>query len=139
MFENYEKIEVFIPHQIKSEANIFKHWGTKHRKKVNLQNTVIIYLKNKYKFFLPAIITFTRISSRELEEDNLIYAFKYVKDIVAKIVIEGVEFTSNRPIGSYDGDPRLKFKYAQKQNKNEPNKILHNGFIITIERKNEIS
>ena len=56
MCENYEKIEVFIPHQIKSEANIFKHWGTKHRKKVNLQNTVIIYLKNKYKFFcLPLL------------------------------------------------------------------------------------
>lgn len=63
---------------------------------------------------LPAVITLTRIAPTQLDFDNLVTAFKHIRDVVADLLIPGMQ------PGRADGDERLSWVYLQKKiNPNE--------------------
>ena len=134
-----DKIIVFIPIKIVSEANNTNHWSVKRRRSTALQWAIIHALKNMFVFSLPCTITFERIGKRFLDYDNLVHAFKSARDIVAKIVIDSIELQLDRPIGQYDSDPRLTFIYSQKSFLNGFEEKRPLGFTITIEKNHEIN
>ncbi len=128
-----DKIMVFVPHKIVSEANNRDHWTKKKKRKDSLQVAVAAHLLKIKTFPLPCIITLERIGKRLLDDDNLAHSFKHVRDMIAKIIIERIDFVHNGPIGCYDGDPRLTWKYEQRTQKKSVFGDSPLGFYITIE------
>lgn len=53
----------------------------------------------------PMVVTFTRVSPRKLDDDNLAFAFKGIRDEVAAY------------FGMDDADPRIEWRYAQAKGK----------------------
>ncbi len=95
---------------LKSEANISRFWALKS--KVNKSQKLLI----RYKFFndqpqitLPCVVKLTRFSPRELDFDNLVYAFKSIRDEVADHILPG--FAKGRA----DGDKRITWEYIQEK------------------------
>lgn len=95
---------------LKSEANISRFW-LKKSKIVKNQKLLI-----RYKFFndspkitLPCLVKLTRYSPRELDYDNLVYAFKFMRDEVAENIIPGLAK------GRADGDKRITWEYLQEK------------------------
>lgn len=120
-------IHVEIPMKINSEANNRDHWTKKLKRKRALWGMISLYLSEKT-FPLPCKVTLTRMGKRTLDEDNLAYAFKGVRDAVSKIIIEASNLPSDtiyRPMGYHDSDPRIKWSYDQKKGPY--------AFLITIE------
>lgn len=101
-----------IPFRLPSEANISDHWTKKHKRKQ--QQKAVIHgfcywkLKNAK---LPLTIELTRCGPKQLDYDNLVIAFKTIRDTLADIIIPGL-----RP-GRADDNPDLHFKYAQEVSK----------------------
>ena len=134
-----DKIIVFVPHKIVSEANNFDNRWKKQARKESLHWAVKAALsQHSGEFPLPCLITFERIGKKMLDDDNLAYAFKAARDMVAKVVIERTEPGPVKPIGQYDSDSRLNFKYAQRSNKDELGHIHQIGFYIIIEETEKI-
>lgn len=122
---------VKIPVRILSEANNRDHWYQKLKRKKKLWQAISIYLSGK-KFPLPCKITLERIGPRKMDDDNLAYSFKSVRDAVSKIIIEAhfkPKASEKRPMGYHDSDPRLFWHYGQKKGPY--------AFTITIEPHEE--
>ena len=66
---------------------------------------------------LPCHIKLTRLSSRSLDDDNLLFAFKSIRDYIADKLIPGLQ------IGRADGDKRITWEYAQETEKKQAVKI----------------
>jgi hypothetical protein len=134
-----DKIIVFVPHKIVSEANNRDHWTKKNKRKIALFWAIKSALcQYNGEFPLPCIITLERVGKRNLDDDNLAYAFKSVRDFLAKIIIERTEKALVKPIGCYDSDPRLTWKYEQRTQANTFIKNQPLGFWITIEALEKI-
>ncbi len=87
-----------------SEANTREHWAAKHkRKKAQQRDFAILWKARRPNVPIPARVTFTRYSCNTMDLDNLAGSFKHIQD----------EFC--RQIGIDDGDPRLRFVYAQER------------------------
>lgn len=108
----YEKkhISWMFDFHLKSEANISRFWAKKS--KVNKNQKLLI----RYKFFndnpkitLPCVVKLTRFSPRELDFDNLVYAFKSIRDEVADQILPGLAK------GRADGDKRISWEYLQEK------------------------
>lgn len=114
------KIEIKVPYKIFSEANVKEHWAIKNRRKKAIFNYLNHFLK------LPpmksAKITFIRISPRSLDYDNLLYAFKNVRDYIADRIIPG------KKMGQADSSKNLSFFYEQQRGD-----AKEFAFIIVIE------
>lgn len=119
---------IFIPMKIVSEANNREHWTVKNKRKNQLGYYINSALNGK-SFPIPACVTFERSGVRQLDDDNLAYAFKGVRDTVAKLIVEYIDGVDSKPKprGFHDSDPRISWKY--KQCKGLP------GFYIHIERR----
>jgi hypothetical protein len=104
-----EKIELNLPIRLVSESNCSEHWSKKAKRHKTQQWLVKHYL-NDYDLsrMLPCTITLTRRAARNLDDDNLVGAFKWIRDQVAACLIPG-----KRP-GMADSDPRIKWLYAQE-------------------------
>lgn len=103
-----KSLEWTFDFHLKSEANISRHWFRKS--KVNKTQKQII----RYKFFndqpnisMPCIVKLTRFSQRELDFDNLVYAFKSIRDEIADQILPGLAK------GRADGDKRISWEYLQ--------------------------
>jgi hypothetical protein len=103
-----KKIEWILDIQLKSEANISRFWA-KRRKITQTQK-----LHVRYKFFndrpnitLPCHIKLTRISPRELDYDNLVHAFKWIRDEIEDNIKPGLAH------GRADDDKRFTWEYLQ--------------------------
>lgn len=124
------KIEILIPVNTVSEANMRECWQAKYRRKINQQTTVWAYLKvnenrRSLNLKLPAIITLTRIGVHDLDQDNLAGSNKHVQDTIAKF------------LGINDGDKRLMWEYEQRRPLPAEKSSLCDGKYgvqITIER-----
>jgi hypothetical protein len=116
-----------IPLKIVSAANVREHWAIKHRRDKMQKNTVLAYL-NRYNGMvnLPCKIKLTRVSPRKLDDDNLQYAFKAIRDAVCSFIIPGLA------PGRADDDERLQIEYVQ--NSDGPG---INGFRVSIEYEQE--
>lgn len=105
-------IYTYLPIYLEPTANKRLHWGAV-KKIYDLQEQWIKSALNGQMCDakLPATITLTRVSPRELDFDNLVTAFKHVRDVIAALLIPGL-----RP-GRADSDDRLTWKYLQKKDK----------------------
>lgn len=103
-----------VPIEIFNEANqANQHWRIKS-KRHNAQNfSVQHYLKNVCNFKnMPIHLKLIRISPRMLDcEDNLPYAFKWVKDTLANMLIPGLQW------GRADDSDLLTWSYGQNKGK----------------------
>lgn len=113
-----------IPIRVISEANQREHWAAKNRRKKSQQEATMIYahhaLHGYRNVHLPATVRLIRVGPKALDSDNLAGAFKHVQDAVA------------RYLRVDDGDPRVKYEYAQ-----EPNGKREYVVRVEIEAKNQ--
>ena len=91
---------VHLPIATVSESNRRDHWQVK-RKRAKAQRQMAAALVPR--FGLPCVVTLTRVSPRELDDDNLRGALKAVRDGVAD------------RLGIDDRDPRVEWRYAQRK------------------------
>lgn len=101
-----------------SEANIDDHWSKKRNRRLFQQNYIA---QQWYTLGLdikpPVRVTLTRLAPRTLDDDNLVTAFKSIRDRVASLIVPGL-----KP-GRADNDPRIEWKYSQEKNKQYQVKI----------------
>jgi hypothetical protein len=107
--KNAGKILLEIPMRLMSEANTHQHWRKKYERNKRQQKAVrLTWLSKRPHVSLPCRISFTRSGPRKLDFDNLVYAFKAIRDEVADLLIPGKEN------GQADSDERLEFSYKQE-------------------------
>lgn len=105
-----EIIDWYFHHKIISEGNNSDFWVKKNKRKKDLQKLIFFeWINSQKKLPYPATITLIRISPRNLDYDNLVFAFKRVRDYVSYLY-----FTDDK-IGSKDNDPNLTWEYKQEK------------------------
>lgn len=102
----------FLPIITKSEANMHEHW-TKKSKRAVMQKKVIWakWNQSNTQVNLPCVVKLIRCGVQLLDEDNLMIAFKAIRDQLADLIIPGLAQ------GRADGDPRIKWEYEQEKAK----------------------
>lgn len=116
-------LTVEVPVKLISEANTSDHWTVHMRRKHNVQKQLQLALNAKLghrSLTTPAKVVLTRIG-KKLDDDNLLGAFKSVRDKIADAIIPG-----KRP-GRADDSPLIEWEYKQ-----EPRKGRLEGFIVEI-------
>lgn len=108
-----------IPIRLQSEGNINEHWGKKQTRKK--QQDKHLWLENvnmsanleadRRVLPYPCVVKFTRYGIRLLDDDNLVYAFKHIRDVVASYIKPGLA------PGQADSDEKIKWIYEQKTGK----------------------
>jgi hypothetical protein len=112
--EGFKVIRFLIPIQTVSEANRRDHWAEKAKRAKLHRMTARICCPGAD---LPCLVTMTRCSPRALDDDNLRSALKHARDGIAD------------KLGVDDRDPRVEWKYAQRQVKKNASEI---GVLVEI-------
>lgn len=100
--------EIIIPIKTVSESNSRDHWRVAHSRHKSQKAAVRwTLLSEDLQVDLPCTITLVRCGKRELDDDNLMGALKYVRDAIADYLIPGLA------PGRADDDRRIHWKYAQ--------------------------
>ena len=94
------RIEVELPIHIVSVANKREHWGARARRAQTHRRSALLVPKLAWRF--PVEITLTRLGGRQMDDDNLVAAFKALRDGIAA------------RLGLDDADPRLRWRYEQE-------------------------
>jgi hypothetical protein len=118
-----------LPIATVSEANSREHWHVSAKRHTAQQWAIRLHFC-EVGLPLPCIVKFSRISPRVLDDDNLTSAFKWIRDEMAKIIIQQHENDIDkflRGFGRYDSDSRIKWEYAQE--KGSPQRIRIEIFI----------
>lgn len=100
---------VKIPVRLVSEGNMRQHWTKAHKRKKDVQRTIILFLQPHKKPSLPCRITLTRIAPRSLDMDNLATCLKSSIDCIADWLLPGMA------AGRADGDVKLEFMWDQRK------------------------
>ena len=101
-----------IPLKLESEANSNDHWTRKSKRHKKQKFVVTAYLKAYLdKKHVPCKVLLTRYSPRSYDDDNVVTAFKYVRDAVSEYLLDC------KRAGRADNDPRIKWDYAQEKTK----------------------
>lgn len=100
-----------IPMRLMSEANTHQHWRKKHERTKRQQKAIrLIWLCKRPIVGLPCRVSFTRIGPRNLDSDNLAYAFKAIRDQLASLIRPGLA------PGHADGDDSgIEWCYSQEK------------------------
>lgn len=95
--------------KIISEANNTDHWSKKlKRKKIQIMKMYTLkYIINTFNLKQP-VVRLTRIAPRCLDDDNLVYAFKYIRDHISDVIYPGYAPGRSDAMG-------IKFEYAQEK------------------------
>jgi len=112
-----------IPIKTISEMNCNEHWTKKSKRHKQQQFFVrVSYNNNCECISLPCTVKLTRLSPYCLDEDNLLAAFKYIRDELSECMIPektGSYINKNGKIvkikGRADSDPRIKWEYYQEK------------------------
>lgn len=101
--------EWILPIKTISEANCSEHWAKKSKRHNAQKFRIWAHFKNeKPKINLPCKIKLTRYGKRMLDSDNLLSAFKWIRDEISAYIIPGLN------PGKADDDTRIKWEYKQK-------------------------
>lgn len=101
-----------IPIRLKSEANIREHWTAKHKRIKEYKKRIeAALLCDKIDIELPIQLTLIRIAPRALDLDNLLFAFKPIRDFICDKLIPGL-----KP-GRADSSHLIDIRYAQETRK----------------------
>jgi hypothetical protein len=104
------RIEITLPIKLVSELNLREHWSKKSKRHENLRKIVTLaFLGRRRHITLPCQVTLTRVAPNALDFDNLVGAFKSMRDYVADQIIPGLA------MGRADGDPRITWQYTQEK------------------------
>ena len=115
--------EIKIPNfNIVSESNSSEHYLVKSKRHKIQKHIVWAYLKRIPIPQMPITVTLTRYAPRPYDGDNVIPAFKYVRDAISEYILGEVDNKKYRP-GRADSDPRIKWKYSQEKTTHEENYI----------------
>lgn len=110
-------MKIELEHKIYS-PNKSLHWSIKGRNNKKLRELIgRAFLIHKKNLSIPSDIYLVRIAPRKFDDDNLIGAFKGIRDIVADLFYPGL------PRGAADGLPGLYWHYSQEQGKKKEYKI----------------
>src|SRR5215469_18479034 len=101
------KLSLHLPLKTVSESNCFEHWTKKHKRHKEQKNAV----HSAFKLNLPAKVTLTRISPKQLDSDNLAGSFKWIRDAVAE------EFRPGLAPGRADDHAGFTWVYEQRKGK----------------------
>lgn len=103
-----------LPIKTISEANCVEHW-TKRAKRHKLQKNWIKAAFQSEEIVFPQIvhIKMIRISPRFLDDDNLVSAFKHIRDAIAS------QLRPNKAPGQADNDKDITWQYAQEKGKSQ--------------------
>ncbi len=120
-----EKIVWEIPLKTVSEANSSEHWSVSSKRHRQQQFFVrALFHGSNDPIPLPCTITLTRLNSRGLDDDNLVSAFKHLRDEIALCIFPEKRKccllkngNTRRIKGVGDSDPRLHWEYAQEKSK----------------------
>lgn len=115
-----------IPMRLMSEANTHQHWRKKYERNKRQQKAIkLVWLSKRPVVGVPCRVCLTRIGPRNLDYDNMVYAFKSVRDQVAELILPGLAK------GAADGEGRgIEWSYSQE--------IGLYGIRIEIECANQI-
>ena len=102
------EIEVFVPIKTVSEGNMREHWGSRAGRHKKQKIATAAALK-PFTVKLPCHVTLIRISARPLDDDNLQFSFKAIRDAIADVLIPGLK------AGRADNDPRITWAYDQRK------------------------
>lgn len=92
--------------------NIQEHWTNRHKRNKRIFSLISRkWVFEKAKVSLPCTITLIRLAPREYDYDNLVFAFKGVRDTIASLIIPG------QAPGRADADPRITWVYKQEKAK----------------------
>lgn len=116
-------LEAMIPMELPSGANLREHWATK-AKRVKMQREAGFLLVSSEPELLDICsglkagskycVTFHRVGKRLLDDDNLAYAFKAVRDGVAQALLVN------------DNHPGVQWAYEQSTGK-------HCSIVVKVE------
>jgi hypothetical protein len=96
-------MNVLVPVRTVSEANVRHHWRQRHARAAEQRfMTRALVRGHRGRLALPVTVTFVRLGSRDLDDDNLRGALKAVRDGVA----DAFDLAN-------DNDPRITWKYEQ--------------------------
>lgn len=99
---------VSVPMKAESTANKREHWAARHRRTLPQRKAAALKSKALVRELRPALtVTLTRVSPRELDDDNLRGALKSFRDGVASALRVD------------DRTPLVRWEYAQRRG--EPN------------------
>ena len=106
-----------------SEANSSEHWTAKAKRHKSQQHFVrLLYETHIKDVGLPCTITLTRLSPRQLDDDNLVTSMKYIRDELSECILPELRKTYVTRKGHLafikgraDSDPRIRWKYDQKK------------------------
>lgn len=102
-----------IPIKVQSEQNMREHWAIANKRHQNQKLAIRSFMDiDSPEITMPCTIKLIRIAPREMDEDNVIYSFKYVKDQIADYIKPGLA------PGRADDDKRMTWLYSQE--KGEP-------------------
>src|SRR5271168_12674 len=88
--------------------NIKIIWQKKYLKDRHMRRDLRFLLMQHNRPDLPCRITLKRCGKRKMDSDNVVTAFKHIRDEVADYLIPNL-----RP-GQADGDPRIEWVYSQE-------------------------
>lgn len=119
-----EKLVWYLPIKTVSEANCSEHWTRKSKRHRQQQFLVKqLFVKEFNKIPIPCQIKLVRLSPRALDSDNLVLAFKWIRDEISEnIFFEKRSYYVNKrgkivPIkGREDSNPLVKWEYDQEKN-----------------------
>jgi hypothetical protein len=109
-------INIRVPIRVFSTANLSEHWTMRYKRNSDQQKAIYAYWPKQSFIVTPCKVTLTRIAPRSLDDDNLAYAFKGIRDIVSDLIIPG--FKPGRADGQkIDGVNQIIFEYMQEKGK----------------------
>lgn len=113
-FNGPHHFELTIPMRLISEANSSDHWAVKRKRRQSIDYYFLMHWNVKSpKILLPCVVQLSRYAPRGLDEDNLIHAFKGLKDTIADKIIPGLAK------GRADGSKEICWEYYQFRTKDK--------------------
>lgn len=121
------KILFDLPLKTVSEVNSCEHWTAKHKRHKQQQAFVRMFYASKLSDVkLPCKVTFTRLSPRSIDSDNLPTCFKYIRDELSELLNPEKDFyekwIKNKNYrglkGHADSTTEITWIYSQQKSKN---------------------
>ena len=108
-------IFIFPDVRILSRANKTEHWAKRRKRESGQRFEVRIHSRQIRQLSLPVAVRMTRFAPQAMDGDNLISAFKHIRDELANILIP--EKTQGNQFARWadDSDNRIAWEVAQVQ------------------------
>jgi len=95
--------EILSPNRVRHWRNLYNA-NKRHEKRIRTQ-----YAIDQPQLVIPATIELTRIAPREYDYDNLVMAFKKIRDVIASLFFPGLS------PGQADSNKSLTWIYLQEK------------------------